>query len=108
MTKKIAFLFITIGDVNFPKIWDDYFKDNNDKYNIYIHPKYPEKVTWNKDKIIQNLQETSWGFIVKAYIELFKSALQDKDNYKFITISESCLPIQSFDQFYTNVINDPR
>jgi len=108
MTKKIAFLFITIGDVNFPKIWDNYFKDNHDKYNIYIHPKYPEKVTWNKDKIIQNLQETSWGFIVKAYIELFKSALQDKDNYKFITISESCLPIQSFDQFYTNVIDDPR
>ena len=106
--KKIAFLFLTLENPNFPKIWNKYFRCNKDKYTIYIHPKYPEKVTWKKKYIIKNLQETSWGYITKALIELLKEAYKDHDNYKFVTISESCVPIQSFDNFYNNAILDPR
>jgi len=106
--KKIAFLFLTIENPNFPKIWDKYFRNNKDKYSIYIHPKYPDKVTWKKRNIIKNLQETGWGFITRAYIELLKEAFQDPDNYKFITVSESCIPIKSFDVFYNDCINDSR
>ena len=106
--KKIAFLFLTITDVNFPKIWDSYLRGHKDKYNIYIHPKFPDKVTWKKKNIINNLKETAWGFIVSAYIELFREAYKDPDNYKFITISESCIPIQSFDIFYNDVMKDDR
>ncbi len=106
--KKIAFLFLTIDDINFPKLWDNYFKDNEDKYSIYIHPKYPEKTTWHKENIIKNLKETGWGFITRAYTELLKEAIQDKDNYKFITVSEACVPIQSFNKFYNDVINDDK
>lgn len=104
--KKIAFLFLTLDNPNFPKIWNEYFKGNEDKYTIYIHPKYPEKVRWNKDRIIKNLQETSWGFITRSYIELLKEAYKDPDNYKFITLSESCIPIQSFYAFYKECIKD--
>jgi hypothetical protein len=104
--KKIAFLFLTLNDVNFPKIWDEYFKGHENQYNIYIHPKYPDQVTWNKDKIIGNLKETAWGFITRAYLELFKEALKDKDNFKFITLSETCLPIQSFDRLYKTLTKD--
>ena len=103
--KKIAFLFVTIDDIHFPTLWSKYFSENKDKYTIYIHPKYPEKVTVFKDKIIKNLVDTSWGFITRAYLELFKAAIQDKDNYKFITLSESCVPIQSFNKFYKAVMN---
>lgn len=106
--KKIAFLFLTIGNPNFPKIWNAYFKNHRDKYNIYIHAKNPEQLTWKKSRLIKNLQETGWGFITRAYIELLKEAYKDPDNYKFITISESCVPIQSFDNFYEDVINDDR
>ena len=107
--KKIAFLFLTMDNPNFPKLWDKYFKGHEDKYNIYIHPKYPEKVTWRKKNIIKNLKETGWGFITQAYIELMKEAINhDLDNYKFITISESCVPIKTFEQFYEAVISDPR
>ena len=106
--KKIAFLFLILDNPNFPKIWNEYFKGNEDKYTIYIHPKYPEKVRWNKDRVIKNLQETSWGFITRAYMELLKEAYKDPDNYKFITLSESCIPIQSFKSFYKECIEDPR
>ena len=107
--KKIAFLFLTLDNPHFTDLWDEYFKGHENKFNIYIHPKYPQKVTWNKQHIIQNLKETKWGFIVNAYYELLHAAYNDDLlNYKFVTISESCVPIKSFDKFYKDVMDDPR
>ena len=104
--KKIAFLFLTIKNVNFPNIWDKYFFGNEDRISLYIHPKYPNEVSWHKDCIIKNLVKTEWGLIVKAYIELLKEAIKDKQNYKFIFLSESCVPIQSFNNFYKTATSD--
>jgi hypothetical protein len=104
--QQIAFLFLILDNPNFPKIWNSYFRGNKDKYNIYIHPKYKEKTTWQSKNIIENLQETSWGHIVSAYIELFKEAYKNPNNMKFVTISESDVPIKSFDIFYNDCIND--
>jgi hypothetical protein len=101
---KIAFLFLIIDNPNFPEVWDYYFNNNYDKINIYIHPKYPENHTWKPECIIKNLQPTKWGFIVDAYMELFKEASKNSDNIKFVTISESCLPIKPFSVFYNSVI----
>ena len=106
--KQIAFLFLTIENPNFTKLWDSYFRNQSSKYNLYFHPKYPEKVTWKKSKIIKNLKETGWGFIVEAYFELLKAAFENKNNIKFVTISESDVPIKDFDTFYNDCINDER
>ena len=106
--KKIAFLFLLIDNPNFPSIWDKYFENHNDMYTIYIHPKYPEKHSWKKDRIIKNLKETAWGKIVEAEISLLTEAYKDKNNYKFITISESCVPIKNFNTFYNDVISDSK
>lgn len=99
---KIAFLFLTIDNVLFPEIWEHYFKNNNNKFNIYCHPKNPDKVTveWQKENIINNLAPTKWGFLIQATINLLFYALQNKDNHKFILVSESCLPIKSFNLLY--------
>lgn len=104
--KQIAFLFLTIENPHFTKIWDSYFRNKSSKYNLYLHPKYPEKITWKKSKIIKNLKETEWGFIVEAYYELLKTSYENKDNVKFITISEYDVPIKDFDTFYEDCIND--
>lgn len=106
--KKIAFLFLTIDNPNFTNIWDYYFKGNEDKINIYIHPKNPDNITWHPECIIKNLKPTAWGFIVAAYISLFKTALKNKDNYKFITISESCVPIKPFNEMYNDLIKNKK
>jgi hypothetical protein len=106
--KKIAFLFLILDNPNFPKIWNSYFRGYLNQYSIYIHPKYPDKLVWKKKSLINNLKETAWGFITRAYIELLKEAYKDPDNYKFVTISESCIPITSFDKFYKDCISDPR
>jgi hypothetical protein len=104
--KKIAFLFLIIDNPHFPKLWNSYFRGRKDKYSIYIHPKYPEKTTWKKDRILANLQPTEWGFITRAYFELFQEAYRDPDNQYFITISESDVPIQSFDALYDRLTQE--
>jgi hypothetical protein len=101
---KIAFLFLTRKNVNFPEIWKSYFKGNEDKINLYIHPKEPEGVKWLSDSIIQNRVHTEWGFIVEAYFNLLREAMKNPENTKFIVISESCLPLKTFDEFYQRVI----
>lgn len=105
---KIAFLFLTIDDIYFPKIWDYYFKNNNDKISIYCHPKNPDniKTPWLKKNIIKNLTKTKWGHFTDAIINLLKSALLDDQNQKFIIVSESCLPIKSFKILYNMLKND--
>jgi len=106
--QQIAFLFLILDNPNFPKIWDSYFRGNKDKYNIYIHSKQTEKTLWKSKNIIEKIQETSWGHIVSAYIELFREAYKNPNNMKFLTISESDIPIKSFDTFYDDCISDKR
>jgi hypothetical protein len=105
---KIAYLFLTIGDINQPEIWTEYFKNNWHKVNIYVHPKYPSlvKTKWLKQNIIHELVPTEWGFITRAYYELLKEALKNKDNMKFVFISESCIPLKTFDLFYNQLMID--
>lgn len=93
---KIAILFLTMGNVNFPQIWEKFFENNKEKYSIYCHPKYPEKVTieWMKTNIIKKLVPTEWGHFTNAYVELLKTALKDISNTHFIFASESCIPIK--------------
>jgi hypothetical protein len=98
---KIALLFILIDNPNFTNIYDKWLKNvNKNKYSIYIHSKYPDKLTWNKDRLIENLVETAWGKITNAEYQLIKAALIDKNNSFFIILSESCVPITTFDIFY--------
>lgn len=109
---KIAFLFLIIDDINHPDIWIKYFENNLDKINIYVHPKHPEnvKTPWLKKHIIKNLVNTEWGFITNAYYNLFEEAFKNEDNIKFVTISESCLPLQPFNKLYNDIFtkNDIR
>ena len=106
---KIAFLFLIINDIYFPEIWEYYFKNNYDKISIYCHPKNPDnvKTPWLKKNIIKNLKKTEWGHFTNAIINLLKTGLDDKDNLKFIIVSESCLPVKSFNKFYNMLSNDP-
>ena len=105
---KIAFLFLVINDINFPTIWENYFRGNEGKYSVYCHPKNPENVVtpWLRDNIVPHLVETSWGYITNAYFTLLYEALKDPLNQKFIVISESCLPLRSFDALYSKLTRD--
>ena len=105
---KIAFLFLTIGDIHQPEVWTKYFKGFEGKYSIYCHPKFPEKVKtpWLQTAILPELVETGWGYITQAYACLLKEAMKDPENIKFVTISESCIPLKPFQPFYDYLKKD--
>jgi hypothetical protein len=107
---KIAFLFLTIEDIYYPNIWNNYFKNNWDNIEIFCHPKYPEKIKteWLKNSILpkKHLVETKWGYLSNAYIELLLYACKHSKCDKFIFISESCLPIKSFNELYKMLMKD--
>lgn len=107
---KIAFLFLTIGDINQPNVWTKYFKDRYHKVSIYTHAKVPDKIVtpWLKNSVISTYVDTAWGKITNAYYHLFKEAMKDPNNVKFVTISESCIPLKRFDTFYDTITEDIR
>ena len=121
-TDKIAFLFLTYNNLKRPDIWNKFFDIDSsssssdskyaNKYSIYLHSKEPDKIT---DSLLQGKQipehiETCWGCanLVEANILMMKEALKDPLNTKFILVSDSCIPIVSFDIFYNEVMKDEK
>jgi hypothetical protein len=109
--KKIAFCFLIYDSINHEKLWYEFFRNiNKDKYNIYIHYKenkpleYFEEYKINEEDII----ETEWckNSLVKAQIKLYEYAMRDKENYKMIMVSNSCIPLKNFDYIYNFLTKD--
>ena len=110
---KVSFLFLTADNIHHPKIWENYLKGQTTNYSLYVHPKNKEKITQSilKPHIIKNTVPTfrkpgeeSTFSITRAMVMLLRHALQDSDNKMFIFVSESCIPIQSFDKMYSALI----
>jgi len=96
-----AFLFLTYDNIILN------FKSDN----IYIHPKYPDKVKKEHKKyIIKNLiNPTEWCHfsIVKATINLLKESFNNKSNKWFFILSQDSFPlynnyIEKFEQLHNN------
>ena len=104
---KIAFCFLTYENVSQPTLWNNFFNNNKDKYNIYIHNKIPftdENYHFEK-YCIHNTVETRYAHIsvVKATLELFKTAFLDAENQYFVLLSETCIPLYNFDHIYNRI-----
>jgi hypothetical protein len=103
---KIAFLFLTIDNLKHSSTWAEYFNGvDKKKYNVYVHSKYPDKVSDDilKENIIDDLVGTKHGFLVEAMVKLMDAGLKDKDNKFFVFASDSCVPIKQFDMMYDEV-----
>lgn len=104
---KIGFCFIIKNEINNEKIWFDYF-NNKDNYELLIHCSEENNLEYLNnltDKIYINAVYTKWGCL-----QIVQNFLMEKckelDCKKFIILSDSCLPIKSFDFFYKNMFND--
>jgi hypothetical protein len=99
---KIAYLFLLRGDINHPNIWSKYFISDSDPYvSKYVHSKEQDNIhtPWIRDSLIRDTRPTGWGYIVDAYFSLFREAIKDTNNLKFILISESCVPVKNYYEF---------
>lgn len=103
---KVALLFLTIKDLNHPKIWQGQISANIKQFSVYIHSKEIMENSFFKKYRIANIVPTSWGFHVRAWQELIREAIKDPDNKKFVFLSESCVPILPLRTIYEKLMKD--
>ncbi|TVU31262.1 hypothetical protein EJB05_22943, partial [Eragrostis curvula] len=99
---KVAFLFLTGGDLPLRPLWEKFFAGHDGLYSIYVHasPSYtgsPPKNSVFYGRMIPS-QTTRWGDItlVDASRRLLGNALLDKNNERFALLSDSSIPVQNF------------
>jgi len=107
--KKIAFCFLIYDSINHEELWKKFFeKSTKSKYNIYIHYKENLPLKYFEENKLDHCIETAWGHksLVQASNLLFKKAFDDTANYKFVLLSNSCIPLKSFDNVYDFLTKD--
>lgn len=108
--KKIAFCFLIYDTINHEELWKKFFDGvDKNKYNIYIHYKDNTPLKYFEKYKLNNCVDTEWGTIslVKASNLLFKTACDhDNENYKFVLLSNSCIPLKGFDKIYNKITSD--
>ena len=95
--KKIALCFAVRDKPKNKKLWDPFIKD--ERFNIYIHSSFEQNNEWNKYYIKQKIP-TQWCNIMLALKTLLEEAGLNKENFKMVVLSESCIPITTPDKVY--------
>lgn len=110
---KVAFLFLTRGDLHQEAVWTDYLNVANGSTRVHAHTKDLETLAEESllfDRQVSERFETSWGGIslVQATLSLLREALEDSDTTHFVLVSESCVPVRPFDALRTSLRMDHR
>lgn len=106
---KIAFLFIVRDKINNVDLWRQYFEGFNDRFSCYIVSKSGRAETDIPNVInLHDKYDSDYGRTkyIQTVLFLLKEALIDKQNFKFILFSESCIPITSFSRLYDLLTKD--
>ena len=105
-TKKVALLFLTIRDLNQTELWKELLFRDLKYFNVYMHPK--ERITdvFFSDFTINNRVATTWMKHMRAWRALLHKALLDQENYKFILLSDSHIPLRPLNEIYKQVMKD--
>jgi hypothetical protein len=112
-TKKVAFCFLVYDKLNHEDRWLEFFRNApKDKYNLYFHYKenVPMDPLFERAKLPHCIS-TKWGDVslVRAMNLLFKAAyFDDESNTKFVMLSNSCIPLKSFDHVYDFLTRDDK
>jgi hypothetical protein len=111
---KIAFCFLTYDIIVRYDIWNKFFNHvDSNKYTVFIHPKNiinnnPYTFQYNiiKNRIMTTTKDNI--NIVKATLKLLEETyISDNDITHFIFLSQSCIPLYSFNKIYEVIIKFP-
>ncbi|KNA12525.1 hypothetical protein SOVF_125150 [Spinacia oleracea] len=115
--KKVAFLFMTTTPLSFSSLWELFFNQSGARgkgqYNIYIHtdPRLQYDPPFSgvfEGRVIPSSKPTRRNtptLIIAARRLLSHALLDDPDNYMFVLLSGSCIPLHSFNFTYTTLVS---
>src|SRR5687768_16623634 len=99
---KLGLLFLTIDDVNNQNIWFEFFNQAGSEVSVFSHAKCREDLApgFISDSMISQRIETAWAKIslVRAMLALLAEAYADPGISHFTFLSESCIPIKSWNR----------
>ena len=102
--KKVAYLFLSYGDVNQAGLWERYFHGHEDSTVIAVHTadRFETRTPFMKANLIPYWVSTGWGTLglVIAQIELIRYALRDPHVERLCLCSGSCVPIKTYQTTY--------
>ena len=108
---KIAFCFLTYDIIIRYDVWNHFFDNiEKDKYIVFIHPKNiinSNFYTFNYNIVKNRVNTTSKDniHIVKATLKLLEETyISDNNITHFIFLSQSCIPLYSFNKIYDVII----
>ncbi|GAQ83260.1 hypothetical protein KFL_001410180 [Klebsormidium nitens] len=111
---KLALLFLTRGPLPMAPLWARFLEGHEGLYSIYIHPKPGYEYSQNEFQEAQPFigrqvpsEEVGWAALSELDAErrLLARALLDPLNQRFMLVSESCIPIRSFDYTYSQLMS---
>jgi len=107
----LAFCFLIYDSIENAEVWETFFSSANEsKYTIVIHAKKDCKNLGFFEKYkLDNPIETKYADISITYAHklTYEKALQNKEVYRVINLSGTCIPVKSFDYIYNELINIP-
>ncbi len=106
MIPKIAFLFLTVGNIYHEDVWRTFFKDHADSYSLYVHAKTSlAPHSFFASAAIAEKVPTTWEHTMEAQRALLREALKDPANTKFVFLSESTIPLMPFEGVYRHLLS---
>jgi hypothetical protein len=107
--KKIAFCYLIYDQIENEELWNAFFS-NVDKtlFNIYIHYKENKPLYFLEEYKLPECIDTKYADVslIHAQNKMFQYAYEhDTDNYKFVLLSGSCIPLKSFKIMYNKLTN---
>jgi len=106
--KKVALLFLTQSDLNQSELWKLLLMKDAKNFTVYLHPREHVKCPFFHTFVIPGLKHTTWSDHMNAWRRLLRRALADPNNYKFILLSESHIPLRPLKEIYRDVTKDNR
>ncbi|OWM86958.1 hypothetical protein CDL15_Pgr015994 [Punica granatum] len=101
---KIAFMFLSPGSLPFEMLWDKFFQGHEGRFSVYVHASKDKPVHVSRYFVNREIRsdQVVWGKIsmVDAERRLLANALKDPDNMRFVLLSDSCVPLRSFNYIY--------
>jgi hypothetical protein len=104
--KKIALIFLTRNGVNHPNFWKKELSQHADKFNAYFYSDNPLIDPFYNNLRLQETVPTNWNCHIKTWQHILKEAFKNEENYKFVYLSESCLPLFSLNEIYKALTED--
>lgn len=108
--KKIAFCFLIYDIIIHEELWNLFFQNvDKNKYEIYIHYKHNVPLKFFNKYKLDNCVDTKYADVSLIYAinTMFKKAFDD-DCYKFVILSQSCIPLKSFNYVYDFLSKDDK